>query len=140
MKVKKHLAATLAAVAVLSGLGVTTASTAHADNPCAKASWYTLRNGDRAPLPAASGGSFSCVMGRGAGGEHVKALQWSLNRCEGARLDVDGVFGPATESALRTARSRNGVASDGVYGPNTRNAMRWEIRRSSGSTYCGRPG
>jgi N-acetyl-anhydromuramyl-L-alanine amidase AmpD len=58
----------------------------------------TVRNGDR--------------------NEAVKGAQSQLNR-HGATLTVDGAFGPATESAVRSFQTRRGITVDGVVGPVT---------------------
>lgn len=64
----------------------------------ALASWPTLNNGDRGP--------------------NVTSLQYLL-RHRGYSLTIDGSFGPATESVVRSFQSANGLAVDGVVGPNT---------------------
>jgi hypothetical protein len=48
----------------------------------------------------------------------VKALQKSLAKQAGP-VEVDGVFGPATESAVKSFQKANGLAADGVAGPAT---------------------
>ena len=55
------------------------------------------------------------VLKRGHKGESVKALQAILVGY-GYTLDVDGDFGPATESAVRKFQSRNYLALDGIVG------------------------
>ncbi|WP_443049893.1 peptidoglycan-binding domain-containing protein [Streptomyces sp. NBC_00287] len=67
----------------------------------------------------------------------MSALQFTLNKCYGAGLAVDGEYGPATRSAVITVQNRVGVAADGEYGPNTRDAMKWSHRTSSGAhSHC----
>lgn len=75
--------------------------------------------------PAAANGDVNCVMGRGNQGAAVRSLQSALNRCHGQGLSVDGVYGPATEQAVRNVQAAGGIAQDGVYGPQTRSRMRW---------------
>lgn len=53
------------------------------------------------------------VLRRGSQGESVKALQEALG------LNADGIFGPATEQALKEWQASNGLLNDGVAGPQT---------------------
>jgi peptidoglycan hydrolase-like protein with peptidoglycan-binding domain len=56
---------------------------------------------------------------RGASGEAVKAVQNQLN-ANGIPVGVvDGQFGPATESGVRTFQSRSGLPGDGIVDPRT---------------------
>lgn len=56
-------------------------------------------------------------------GEDVKALQKDLART-GAGVLVDGVFGPATELAVKRFQTVNGLKADGVVGPQTLTLLR----------------
>ena len=58
------------------------------------------------------------VLKRGDSGSSVKELQNLLNQ-NGAKLDVDGVFGPNTQSALVNYQRKNGLTVDGTiyYSP-----------------------
>jgi hypothetical protein len=47
----------------------------------------------------------------------VRAMQRKLG------ISADGVFGPATERALKRWQRRHGLTSDGIAGPQTRSAM-----------------
>ena len=61
------------------------------------------------------------TVSSGSSGEAVIALQRQLN-AHGASLVVDGKFGPATNSAVKSFQSENGLNEDGV-GPNTWNKL-----------------
>ena len=54
----------------------------------------------------------------GTTGEDVKKLQQSLND-RGANLDVDGIYGEKTRSAVRSYQQSNGLAVDGIAGSET---------------------
>jgi N-acetylmuramoyl-L-alanine amidase len=54
----------------------------------------------------------------GSTGEHVKTLQQLLNS-HGASLETDGIFGQATDTAVRNFQSSSGLVSDGIVGPLT---------------------
>jgi peptidoglycan hydrolase-like protein with peptidoglycan-binding domain len=63
---------------------------------------------------------FDCPnLAQGSTGSCVSQLQRLLNS-HGFSLSVDGIFGPATDSAVRTFQSRNGLAVDGIVGPQTK--------------------
>lgn len=65
--------------------------------------------------PAAHG-----TLARGSRGPAVEDLQTRLN-AEGAQppLDVDGIFGPLTQAAVREFQGRHGLATDGAVGLRT---------------------
>jgi len=50
-------------------------------------------------------------------GDDVTALQRAL------RVEADGVFGPATDNAVRAFQTEKGLTSDGIVGPATRAAL-----------------
>ena len=53
----------------------------------------------------------------GCKGEKVKELQTKLNeRSPNLKLDVDGSFGPKTETAVKSFQASNGLSVDGVVG------------------------
>ncbi len=54
----------------------------------------------------------------GSAGPAVRRLQRSLN-ANGARIPVSGVFGSATDTALRRWQARVGIPTSGVAAPNT---------------------
>ncbi|MGD7786812.1 peptidoglycan-binding protein [Propionibacteriaceae bacterium Y1700] len=54
----------------------------------------------------------------GAENSATKAVQRLLNK-NGASLDVDGKFGPATKGAVVDLQKRAGLSADGVVGPDT---------------------
>jgi peptidoglycan hydrolase-like protein with peptidoglycan-binding domain len=64
------------------------------------------------------------LLKRGMQGEDVSGLQKIL---VGAGLlapaDVDGVFGPKTEAAVKAFQQQLGVEADGVVGPATHGAI-----------------
>lgn len=62
------------------------------------------------------------ALRRGARGEAVRALQTALT-ATGYALALDGVFGPATERAVRAFQARNGLVVDGIAGPATIGAL-----------------
>jgi peptidoglycan hydrolase-like protein with peptidoglycan-binding domain len=63
------------------------------------------------------------TIANGASGEAVRRLQRALRRTPNLSIAVDGIFGPATEAAVREFQQGSGLAVDGVVGPATWNAL-----------------
>ena len=59
------------------------------------------------------------MLRRGSTGDSVRCLQRSLNNWGGAKLTVDGVFGPVTEAAVLRYQKAHGLVQDGVVGNQT---------------------
>ena len=55
----------------------------------------------------------------GAKGDDVKKLQEMLNATGNYNLDVDGSFGPKTQSAVKDYQKQNNLKVDGIVGVNT---------------------
>lgn len=53
------------------------------------------------------------LLKRGSKGEDVKVVQKFLN------ITADGIFGPATESAVKDLQKKNKLTADGIVGPYT---------------------
>lgn len=63
--------------------------------------------------------------------EHpVQTLQYLL-RARGHSITVDGIFGPATDAAVRAFQQEKGLAVDGVVGPQTWSALIITVQRGS---------
>ena len=60
----------------------------------------------------------------------VRTLQWLL-RARGHSVDVDGIFGPLTDAAVRAFQQERGLAVDGIVGPNTWGALIIQVQRGS---------
>ena len=63
------------------------------------------------------------AMRLGDRGADVEALQKALNAA-GAKLTVDGSFGPATEAAVRAFQTARRLEVDGIAGPATQAALK----------------
>ena len=63
------------------------------------------------------------VLTLGDRSSEVVELQEALNR-EGGSLEVDGIFGPDTHSAVVAFQAVNGLTADGVVGKRTRAKLR----------------
>ncbi|KMO96526.1 peptidoglycan-binding domain-containing protein [Streptomyces roseus] len=127
MKLKRTLASLGAVAALTLGALTTGTATAGAAMPnCSGYAKYLDRAGYYVNIPTdGQQGSNFCAMRRGASGEQVRSLQETLWQCYGQRIDSDGQFGPATETALKRVQSALNLSADGVYGPQTRDALKW---------------
>jgi len=70
------------------------------------------------------------VVRRGARDHPVRTLQHLL-RAHGKNVAVDGIFGPATETAVRQVQTTGGVAADGIVGPQTWPILIVQVRQGS---------
>ena len=94
--------------------------------------WNALTGGSSS-APAAGSASSRPKLRHGSRGSAVSTLQSGLN-ARGADLKVDGVFGAATGSAVRSLQSAAGIGVDGVVGPKTWNALYSGVSIPSGGT------
>lgn len=85
--------------------------------------WALPMLGDPAPSHPDSGKSR--VLRLGSRGRDVAELQRVLNAWypHDVHLEVDGIFGPATEAAVRLCQTRAGITVDGIVGPQTRGVL-----------------
>lgn len=59
---------------------------------------------------------------RGSSGDGVRNLQMQLNQ-NGANITVDGIYGSATENAVRNYQRQKGLSVDGIAGNQTLSAL-----------------
>jgi peptidoglycan hydrolase-like protein with peptidoglycan-binding domain len=59
---------------------------------------------------------------KGSTGPYVKLVQELLS-LRGYILKVDGIFGPATETYVRSFQKAHGLEADGIVGPMTWNKL-----------------
>ncbi|QQK80048.1 C40 family peptidase [Salicibibacter cibi] len=69
-----------------------------------------------------TGSSSGNYLLRNDQGSEVEQLQSDLSE-NGYTVQVDGIFGPETENAVKTYQSDQGLGVDGVAGPNTYDAL-----------------
>ncbi len=77
----------------------------------------TINSATPNPEPATTT-EHSIVLSSGTEGRQVQLLQQALG------IGVDGVFGPATEEAVRSFQASRGLTVDGIVGPATGAALR----------------
>lgn len=88
-------------------------------------------------VPASASKSPNCLLSAQQNGSGAtKVLQTVLNKCYGASLTVDGVFGSNTTAALKSAQKKIGVTADGIYGVKTHNKMKFWSEPNDGGRYC----
>jgi peptidoglycan hydrolase-like protein with peptidoglycan-binding domain len=123
---RRRASAAVLLLAIAIGALASIASPASASTPYCRTSIWQGTSQRTILVPAAAG--WRCYMGRGANSTAVAALQRSMNTCYatviGAKLRVDGAFGPRTQTALLRVQRHLHIRRDGVYGPQTALAMR----------------
>src|SRR5690625_1344697 len=90
-------------------------------------------------LNASGSSSSQPKLRQGDRGQAVRTLQTKLNE-RGASLAVDGSFGPATRTAVRSLQSAAGISVDGVVGPQTWNALNGSTTIGGGDGATAGPG
>jgi len=70
------------------------------------------------------------LVRQGAQHHPVETLQYLL-RARGHNVTVDGIFGPATDSAVRAFQQQKGLAVDGIVGPATWSALIITVKQGS---------
>jgi peptidoglycan hydrolase-like protein with peptidoglycan-binding domain len=130
---RKLIKALLAAAAFVPALLVATPGPAQAALPhCTGSTWFRVAGHQWfVEIPSVGNGTAAtdCQLARGDSSAAVRVLQRAINSCYGQGLAVDGVFGPATERAVRNVQNFHringspGVVVDGIYGPQTRSVM-----------------
>lgn len=63
------------------------------------------------------------TLQEGSNSSAVKAVQVILSRIVMPIVDVDGIFGPKTATAVRSFQANKGLLSDGIVGPRTWRAL-----------------
>ncbi|WP_227397367.1 M15 family metallopeptidase [Jeotgalibacillus aurantiacus] len=81
--------------------------------------WRDLQAGRRPSFPSIPTPPTKTWLESGDSGNEVKKLQKLLVEM-GYKFIVDGIFGPATETALRDFQLRQRIAADAVYGVKTK--------------------
>jgi hypothetical protein len=86
----------------------------------ASANGYKVTGPDSVPVDATP---TTIVLKKGMKGPEVKKLQQVLTKKGYSTNGTDGIFGPATEEALKNFQKANKLKVDGEVGPSTRKAL-----------------
>ena len=65
----------------------------------------------------------ACINVRIGAEGNITWLIQSMLICHSSDIDADGIFGPATETAVKGFQKRNGLSQDGIVGKNTFNKL-----------------
>jgi len=65
----------------------------------------------------------ACINVRKGAEGNITYLIQAMLVCHLFDINVDGIFGPATENAVKEFQSRNGLSADGIVGKNTFNKL-----------------
>ena len=70
------------------------------------------------------------VVQNGNQGHPIRSLQFLL-RAHGYNLTVDGIFGPATEAAVKAFQSSKGMTADGIMSAQTWSTLIIQVKKGS---------
>lgn len=84
--------------------------------------------------PAASGTPPAAEPSSEPVSEHVRWIQDCLNRALGLNLRIDGMMGRETRSAVRMFQERRGLSINGLAGPETEEALKTACAPTSATT------
>ncbi|MFQ4137851.1 peptidoglycan-binding protein [Nodosilinea sp. PGN35] len=87
-----------------------------ADGIVGPQTWARLQQSPPAPPPAQN--RLLRLTSPLTSGSDVLTLQQALNR-QGVAVTADGIFGPATDRAVRQFQASRGLVADGIVGPQT---------------------
>jgi murein L,D-transpeptidase YcbB/YkuD len=90
-------------------------------NTIAASNGYNVSGGASVPVTAAP--SSSTVLKKGMKGAEVKKLQQILTNKGYSTKGIDGIFGPATEAAVKKFQKDKKLKADGIVGPATKKAL-----------------
>ena len=65
----------------------------------------------------------ACINVRKGAEGNITYLIQAMLVCHSFNINADGIFGPATENAVKEFQSRNGLSADGIVGKNTFNKL-----------------
>lgn len=86
---------------------------------CAGGALFTSAQADICDMPA----TYAAVLKQGARGGEVKEVQRRLKNWGYYDGSVDGIYGPATVSAVKYFQKKNGLTADGICGKATYAAL-----------------
>ena len=70
------------------------------------------------------------VVQNGSQGHPIRTLQFLL-RAHGHNLTVDGMFGPATEAAVKAFQTSKGMTADGIMSAQTWSTLIIQVKKGS---------
>ena len=70
------------------------------------------------------------VVQNGSQGHPIRTLQFLL-RAHGHNLTVDGMFGPATEAAIKAFQTNKGMTADGIMSAQTWSTLIIQVKKGS---------
>ncbi len=138
-KIRQATIGALVATPLSLGLalaGPAQATAATALPRCTDWSQHTYANGNHYIYPSTwhQSKNADCTLRPGDANPGVFVLQDTLNRCYGAKLTLDAIYGPKTREAVLKVQVRHKISQDGIYGPETAGAMDWPLRSPDGKT------